>query len=292
MGQDTKTIANIKIQTMGGGQQQQNQTKKFRFQVKLEGQWKDYSKAENGLLTRAFLSGRKTATFTIRGAQKYLYDFDRMKQINTNSDREREIRAPPQLKRPAKPVVPAGPTMVVLVPKDAKPGDVMEVPHPMDKSVLLQVKVPENATPGATLLVLVPPLDAGAGGKKNNAPAVDVNTVPQDPNGADAGAGTAPEKKSVAEENVLDKKKEANGLGTGIVAGAAGTAVIGAALLGAGAATGAVGGDVGEGLVDFGDAVGDGARDAGEAIADFADPALEELGQFAENTGDFIMNLF
>lgn len=113
---------------------------KFRFQVKLEGQWKNYGDQENGVLTRAYMSGRQHAKFRIRGGQQYTYDFTKMQQVNEDSGRCRDIRPPPNLKPPAAPLVPPGPTMVVLVPSGGKPGDLMQVPHPEDKSVMLQVE--------------------------------------------------------------------------------------------------------------------------------------------------------
>merc|ERR1719388_317186 len=49
-----------------------------------------------------------------------------MKQKNLESARERDIRPPHKLKPPREPLVPAGPTMIVRVPRHAA-GTVIQV---------------------------------------------------------------------------------------------------------------------------------------------------------------------
>jgi len=51
------------------------------FQVKLGGQWKDYSNTEDKILKRAFMAGFPNVRFSLRG-QNYSYDFKQMIQIN------------------------------------------------------------------------------------------------------------------------------------------------------------------------------------------------------------------
>merc|ERR1719265_3087028 len=83
-----------------------------------------------------------------------------MKQTNLSSGMERDIRPPYKMKPPGKPIVPAGPTMVVTVPPGGA-GQTIQVPHPKDKSQFIAVQVPPGARPGQTMLVPVPPLGSG-----------------------------------------------------------------------------------------------------------------------------------
>merc|ERR1719359_621804 len=83
-----------------------------------------------------------------------------MVQINPESGKERQIRAPHKMKPPSKPIVPSGPTMVVKVPPGG-PGTQIAVPHPQNKSVTFAVDVPKTARVGAAMIVPVPPLPAG-----------------------------------------------------------------------------------------------------------------------------------
>merc|ERR1719235_3138244 len=85
-----------------------------------------------------------------------------MVQINPESGKERQIRAPHKMKPPSAPIVPSGPTMVVKVPPGG-PGTQITVPHPQDKSVSFVVDVPKRARVGAAMIVPVPPLPAGKG---------------------------------------------------------------------------------------------------------------------------------
>merc|ERR1719310_1937123 len=88
-----------------------------------------------------------------------------MRQINTDSRKEREIRAPHKWKAPSKPIVPAGPTMTITVPAGS-PGTAIQVPHPKDKRKVIVVNVPAGAKVGQAMLVPVPDVSscATAGG--------------------------------------------------------------------------------------------------------------------------------
>merc|ERR1712178_257231 len=78
-----------------------------------------------------------------------------MKQINSDSGKERSIRQPRKWKAPAKPLVPAGPTTVITVPAGS-PGKTIQVPHPGVKGAFIAVNVPRNAKAGQAMLVPVP----------------------------------------------------------------------------------------------------------------------------------------
>merc|ERR1711970_1120403 len=100
-------------------------------------------------------TGFRTAKFCLRG-QSYIYDFGKMKQVNCASGKERSIRQPRKWKAPAKPLVPAGPTTVINVPRGS-PGTTIQVPHPRVKGAFISVNVPASAKPGQAMLVPVPP---------------------------------------------------------------------------------------------------------------------------------------
>merc|ERR1712146_169242 len=76
-------------------------------------------------------------------------------QINTNSKKERQIRAPKGWKPPSQPLVPAGPTTVITVPPGS-PGTTIQVPHPGVKGAYIAVNVPRSAKVGQAMLVPVP----------------------------------------------------------------------------------------------------------------------------------------
>merc|ERR1719159_2283145 len=124
------------------------------FQVKLGGDWQNYSNAEDKILKRAFMAGFPNARFHHRG-QNYVYDFRRMAQINTDTSKQRQIRAPRNWKAPSRPLVPQGPTTVITVPPGS-PGTTIQVPHPGAKGAYIAVKVPRNAKVGQAMLVPVP----------------------------------------------------------------------------------------------------------------------------------------
>merc|ERR1719284_951 len=79
-----------------------------------------------------------------------------MVQINTDTRKERQIRAPSNLTAPSKPLVPAGPTTVITVPRGS-PGTTIQVPHPQVKGAFISVNVPASAKAGQAMLVPVPP---------------------------------------------------------------------------------------------------------------------------------------
>merc|ERR1719191_1758037 len=78
-----------------------------------------------------------------------------MKQVNSDSGKEGSIRQPRKWKAPSKPLVPAGPTTVITVPPGS-PGTTIQVPHPGVKGAFIAVNVPRNAKVGQTMLVPVP----------------------------------------------------------------------------------------------------------------------------------------
>jgi len=236
------------------------------FQVKLGGDWQNYSSAEDKILKRAFMAGFPNAKFHHR-SQHYVYDFRRMVQINTDTRKERQIRAPRNWKAPSKPLVPAGPTTVITVPPGS-PGTTIQVPHPGVKGAYIAVKVPRNAKVGQAMLVPVP---------SEAAVTATGSPVKGDKKSSVASAGTA------------DKKSSGWSTGAKVAAGTA-------AVAGAGAL--AVGGVVlGDSIAEHGvdgtiDAIGDSFADAGEVIGDFAVDAGEFVVDAAEDVGDFIMDLF
>merc|ERR1719157_449162 len=78
-----------------------------------------------------------------------------MVQVNRDSGKERKIRQPKKWTQPSKPLVPAGPTTVVTVPKGS-PGKTIQVPHPGVKGAFISVNVPASAKAGQAMLVPVP----------------------------------------------------------------------------------------------------------------------------------------
>merc|ERR1719352_27389 len=164
-----------------------------------------------------------------------------MTQMNTETNKIRNIRAPHKWKQPSKQLVPQGKTTVVTVPAGAG-GQTISVPHPSDPGKFISVNVPAGAKAGQAMLVPVP----------------DKGEEKKEPKSWSTGA------KVVA--------------GTAAVAGVAGGAV-GGAILGAHIAEHGVDATVdaaGAGLEDAGEAIGDFAVDAGEFIVD----AAEDVGDF------------
>jgi len=236
-----------------------------KFQVKLGGEWNDYGANEDKILKRAYMAGFPTAKFRLRG-QSYIYDFSKMRQVNSDSGKERNIRQPRSWKAPAKPLVPAGPTTVITVPPGS-PGTTIQVPHPRIKGAFISVNVPASAKAGQAMLVPVP-------------------------SGSTVATKHAPREKVSPAAKTSDV---AGGSSTSWSTGgkvAAGTAAVGAAFCGA------VGGVLlGEHIAEHGldatvDAAGDGLVDAAEATGDFAVDAGEFVIDAAEDLGDFVMDLF
>lgn len=238
------------------------------FQVKLGGEWKDYSSTEDKILKRAFMAGFPNVRYSLRG-QEYTYDFKHMVQINGDTQKQRLIRAPCKWKPPAKPLCPAGPTTVVNVPAGS-PGKTIQVPHPRCKGQSIAVQVPKSARPGQAMLVPLPP------------------KVVQSPPAASSGYPSLDD--GGFKEN-MSQKKHGGSWTTGgkLAAGGFGAAAMGAAYVG-----GIVLGDhiYDHGLDATADAVGDGLEDAGEEVAEFAVDAGEFVVDAAEDVGDFVMDLF
>lgn len=224
-----------------------------KFQVKLGGEWKDYSNEEDKILKRAFMAGFANANFQLRG-QRYDYNFRKMAQVNRDSRKQRAIRAPTKWKAPSKPLVPAGPTTVISVPRGS-PGTTIQIPHPGVKGALIAVNVPASAKAGQAMLVPVP---------------------------AEAAIRVPPDAK---------KQHKSGGWSTGASVAAGTTAVV---LVAAAAVGGAILGDhmAEHGLDATLDAAGEGITDAAEATADFAVDAGEFIVDTAEDVGDFVMDLF
>jgi len=233
------------------------------FQVKLSGEWTNYTAEEDKILKRAYLAGFPHAKYTLRG-QEYLTSFENMKQKNTKTNKERDIRPPHKWKAPTAPITKQGPTFCITVPPGA-PGTTIQIPNPKDKKTFIAVNVPTTAKAGQAMLVPIPE------GPPAALPASEVkgNYVP------------------VEHKDEKDKKKWS----TGAKVAAVGT---GAVVVGGLAVGGAV---LGEHIAEEGwDAtvaeLGDVATSAGEAIADGAEEAVEWAGDAAETAGDFIMDLF
>jgi len=223
------------------------------FQVKLAGNWNDYSHDEDKILKRCFMAGFPNAKFNLRG-QSYIYDFKKMVQINKNTGKERTIRSPNKWKAPAKALVPAGPTTVINVPRGS-PGTTIQVPHPGVKGAFISVNVPASAKVGQAMLVPVP---TGAAVQADGKPAGDRKS-----GGWSTGAKVA---------------------ATGAAAVAVGGAAVGGVVLGEHIAE--------HGVDATADAAGDWLETAGEDVGDFAVDAGEFIVDAAEDVGDFIMDLF
>lgn len=269
------------------------------FQIKLSGAWSNYEKVEDKILKRAFMAGFPNAKFELRG-QHYQYDFSKMVQRNLGTGKEREIRAPHKWVAPKKPIVPAGPTMAVNVPK-GKAGRTIRVPHPKCPDQFIIVKVPRNAKAGQTMMVPVPPVELFA----KVTPSAPTPSALEAPAGAVAAAPTPAKPTS---------KKGGWSTGAKVAAGVAGAGVVvGGAILGAEVAehgweatadgigdafsagvdaAGDMAGDAGDALEEFAGDAGEVLGDAGEAIGDFAVEAGDFFVDAGESAGDFIMDLF
>merc|ERR1719454_2520947 len=198
-----------------------------------------------------------------------------MVQINRDSGKERKIRQPMKWKQPAKPLVPAGPTIVVTVPPGS-PGTTIQVPHPRVKGAFISVNVPASAKPGQAMLVPVPTRATASttSGQGHKAPssklATDKSVTPKSP--------------TEAPSVIADTSSCGSSWSTGAKA-AAGTA----AVLGVGCA--AVGGAIlGEHIAEHGFEAT--MEAAGDGLEDFAVDAGEFVVDAAEDVGDFVMDLF
>mmetsp|Transcript_36653 Transcript_36653/g.80029 ORF Transcript_36653/g.80029 Transcript_36653/m.80029 type:complete len:243 (+) Transcript_36653:91-819(+) len=241
-------------------------SKATQFQVKLSGDWKDYSKDEDRVLKRAFLAGFPHARYSLRG-QRYECNFAKMTQKNVASGKVREMRAPHKWTAPSAPICKAGPTMCVRVPEGAA-GTVFHVPHPTAKGQFISVEVPSSARVGQTMLVPIPDAKPMA----EDALAASAPTMP---------AALAPAHSTPA------KQEKKVGWSTGAKVAAVG-AVGGLAVAGV---------VLGEHIAEEGwdatlEDLGGVATTVGEGIADGAEAAVDWVGDAADTTGDFIMDLF
>ncbi|KAL9139586.1 putative conserved tandem protein 4 [Amphidinium carterae] len=292
-----------------------------KFQVELAGEWKDYVKDEDKILKRAFLAGFPNCKFTLRGAT-YEYNFLRMVQKNLTSGKERKIRAPHKWRQPARPIVPKGPTICIIVPPGA-PGKTIQIDHPRAKGAKVNVAVPPTAKVGQAMLVPVPDVAVGSvvsvtagvfGSAKGKGSGKGKG---KGKGGRGAGSAGAP---AVAPAAGASKKKEGWSTGAKVAAVGVGAAAVAGGVLAADAVTdGATGEMLADGAEDAvewtegaaedaaewtegaaedavewteeaAEDVGDWIEDAG--IADAAEDAAEWLGDAAEDVGDLIMDLF
>merc|ERR1719195_2198690 len=259
----------------------------------LSGDWKDYGEEEDGVLKRAYLVGQPNCRFNLRG-QNYEYSFEDMKQKNLGTGKERRIRPPLGMTKPAAPLLPTGPMVVITVPPNSA-GQTITINDPNNPGQTVQVQVPPNARPGAKMAVPVP--EAGQSVE-------DVSTKQSKHMSAGAIAGT------IGGVAVVAGGLAVGGviLGDHLSGGAVADAVGGALGDGAGDALGSVTdvaagavGDIGDAAADAGltdaaagaaDAVGDVAGDVGDLAGDFGGAAGDWLGDSAGDAGDFVMSLF
>jgi len=252
-------------------------TQPKKWQIKLEGHWQDYDEQEDRILKRAWLVGQKNVRFQLRG-QRYEYNFEKMRQKNLNTKKERSIRPPPGPRPPKHALLPTGPMTVVTV-ADGQQGGVMTVPDPNNPGQTINVHVPPGATPGSKMAVPLP------------AKGETVQAVQE-------------------KQKKHDEQKKKKGWSAGAKVAASGAALVGVGAIGVGGVIlgdALTGGDMAETVagiaVDAADAVADGVSDAADAVADWAPAAVDELGDFAgdavdwlgdagEDIGDFIMDLF
>lgn len=240
-------------------------SKASQFQVKLSGDWKDYSKDEDRVLKRAFLAGFANARYSFRG-HRYECNFSKMTQKNVGTGKVREMRAPHKWTAPPAPICKAGPTKCVRVPEGAA-GTTIHVPHPKAKGQFIAVQVPPKARAGQSMLVPVPEPE----------PTPVAEEVPV------AAPMAAPAAPAPAPAPVKGKKGWSTGTKVAAVGAVGGLAVAGAVL--------------GEHIAEEGwdatlEDLGDAATDAGEAIVDGGEAAVDWIGDAGESAGDFIVDLF
>jgi len=241
-----------------------------QFQVKLSGEWKDYSNDEDRILKRAYLAGFPNARYSFRGHQ-YECNFAKMTQKNVTSGKVRELRPPHKWRAPAAPVCKPGPTMCIRVPEGAA-GTTLHVPHPKAAGQFISVQVPSKAKVGQSMLVPIPRAE----------PLVDAPV----PEAHSPAAALSPAEAVTPASSTPTKEKKAGwSTGTKVAAvGAAGGLAVAGVVLGEHIAE--------EGwdatLADLGDV----ATSVGEGIADGGEAAVDWVGDAAETVGDFVMDLF
>mmetsp|Transcript_28686 Transcript_28686/g.66555 ORF Transcript_28686/g.66555 Transcript_28686/m.66555 type:complete len:290 (+) Transcript_28686:127-996(+) len=247
------------------------------FQVKLDNDWKDYDKETDVMITRAYLVGQPHCRFTLRGA-RYEMDFSKMLQINLDTGKERSIRAPPGMRPPKNPLLPAGPMIVVTV-KEGQPGTAIMVPDPNNANQQIQVAVPKTARVGSKLAVPVP--------KEGE----QVADVMEKQKGMSAGGKVALTAAGIVGLGavavggvVLGDYLTGGDLGTEEMAADAAEAVTDAAEHAVDEATPVV--------EDAAEAVADAAEDAADWTADAAEDAAAWFEDVGDTIGDAVMDLF
>jgi len=256
--------------------------KASKFQVALSGHFQDYSPEEDAILKRAWMVGNPNVKYNLRG-QQYIYDFEKMQQINKETGKGRPIRKPHKFPdMPTSSVLPTGP-MVVISVKKGQPGTCIQVPDINNPGQFVPVYVPPAAKVGSKMAVPMP-----AKGQ----------TVAQ-----------VQDKQKKYDEQIKQKKKSGQWSTGGKVA-ATGAALVGVGAVGVGGvilgdhlAGGDMAGDLADAALDVGEAIGDVGEDAIDAIGDFGEDAIDAIGDFGEDAidwfgdagedvGDFIMDLF
>jgi len=128
---------------------------KFKFQVKLSGEWTDYRPDEDAVLKRAYMVGQPNVRFSLR-KHHYEYDFKNMTQKNMSTHKVREIRPPYGVQPPSSPLLAPGPMTVISVPPDLPAGSTITINDPNNPGQQVQVAVPPGAQPGAKIAVPLP----------------------------------------------------------------------------------------------------------------------------------------
>jgi len=239
---------------MGGkGKGKGKFNKESKFQVELEGEFKDYRADEDAALKRAFLVGQPNARYQIRD-NDYEYHFaDKMIQINKKTGKQRKIRPPWKMFPPKEPLLPAGPMVVIAVPPGGSGS--IDIEDPNNPGKRITVALPPGAKPGAKIAVPIP------------------------------GKG-----ESVAD--VVDKQKKHGSqwsTGAKIAAGAAGVGAlaVGGIVLGEHLSGGAISSWADAELMPGVEAAGEWATGAAEAVGDWAGGAAETIGEAAGDAGDW-----
>merc|ERR1712160_167374 len=93
--------------------------------------------------------------YNLRG-QQYIYDFEKMQQINKETGKGRPIRKPHKFPdMPTSSVLPTGP-MVVISVKKGQPGTCIQVPDINNPGQFVPVYVPPAAKVGSKMAVPMP----------------------------------------------------------------------------------------------------------------------------------------
>lgn len=241
-------------------------------------EWCNYERDEDTILKHAYMAGFPNAKFALRG-QRYQYDFRRMRQINIDTGKQRDIRPPRKLTPPKKPLVPAGPTIVVSVPPGG-PGTTIQVPHPKVPEMFIAVVVPNTAKVGQAMLVPVPRATISVAG---------VHVPSHDASVDGTHSASVPGVNPAVPEDSKVAASDDWSTGAKVVRASAAVGVVGGL-----AVTGAVIGDslATHGVGATGATIADGAADIGGDIADFAGDAGDWFLDAGDDVGDFIMDLF